>query len=754
MLLSQHNVTVHTVSELLWYLQRPSVPSETSPESVSNAERDVSNSLQDSSMEILEGDLSQLGPSPPRIISIDRPRSSLFALIIGIDEYLDRNIKNLSGAVADADSVRDFLLQDVGVPQEQIKNLRNSEATRLAIETEIQNLSGSSAIKENTPILIFYAGHGAQMPAGDLPARDGKIQMLVPYDFALAGSEDERGQGVLDVRLSSLLADLTSKKGDNITCIFDSCHSGSGTRGDEKDHTFAVRSIELPQSYTIPPSIFPSHSDLESSRISAIAKGSENVGLQSHVLLTACLPHQEAKERHGAGAFTSALLTLLREQGLDQLTYRGVIANLPDLPLQNPQCEGVHQDRVLFNSKVPSPRCELYPVKRSVDKPGHFMLQAGEAHGITAGAEFDIYSDKDMTSFICSVYVSGAPSCFNALCTIKPEAKSSPALLQEVDFPESAYALQTRAGVRKPLRVSIPLAEDFIDVFRLIASDMQSGDNAILLVDSEDEQPDLIVSLHSSPQSLAIAHFKIMSLLCRQHGFTRMPFDIPLDGADSAKKFHHILRSAAHFYDHLHCSANSKSEHINEGTNIEIDCFQLKDTGDLSSFEVIFAPDPEGKNLNIGGVLLMFIITMRFFAVVSALAAAGFATAQESARFGSVAVSPCGGFKGGNAITLTYNATTAIQQGNVPESVSFWVQGVNVTDGVQTPVSPFFRLAHNDNFDSQADPIFTTQITVPEPFGDFINAPFFVVTAFIIHGSDGLVEFGGVEDECPQIQPN
>ncbi|KAF5342908.1 hypothetical protein D9758_015402 [Tetrapyrgos nigripes] len=564
------------------------IPSD-SPESVSNAEREVPNSLQDSPTEVLEEDLSQLEPSPPRIIPIDRPRPSLFALIIGINEYVDPGIKNLTGAVADADSVQDFLLKDIGVPQEQIKNLRNAEATRLAIETEIQNLSSSSAIEKNTPILIFYAGHGAQMPAGDLPATNEKIEMLIPHDFSLAGSEDEQGQGILDVKL------FVSTRGP---CFKES---------DEKDSTFAVRSIELPQNYTIPLSIFPSHSDLESSRASAIAKGSENTGLRSHVLLAACLPNQDAKERHGSGAFTSALLTLLREHGLDQLTYQGVIANLPDLPQQNPQCEGVHQDRILFNSKVSSPKRELYLLKRSVHNPGHFVLQAGEAHGITAGAEFDIYSDRDMTSFIGSVRVSEPPSCFKALCTIKYEADSNSALLQGPDSSESVYALQTRVGERKSLRVLIPLAEDFIDVFQLIASDMQNGDNAILLVDNEDEQPDLIISSHPSPQSLPIAHFEIMYPLCRQYGLTRMPFDIPLDSADSAERIHRTLRSAAHFYHHLNCTANSKSKRIVEGKNIEMECFQLKESEDWSGFEDILVPDPEGKNLNIGGVITIDI---------------------------------------------------------------------------------------------------------------------------------------------------
>ncbi len=41
--------------------------------------------------------------------------------------------------------------------------------------------------------------------------------MLVSHDFISSGSDDSKqGQGVLDVRLSHLLADLAAKKSDNI----------------------------------------------------------------------------------------------------------------------------------------------------------------------------------------------------------------------------------------------------------------------------------------------------------------------------------------------------------------------------------------------------------------------------------------------------------------------------------------------------------------------------------------------------------
>ncbi|KAK0459041.1 hypothetical protein IW261DRAFT_1579148 [Armillaria novae-zelandiae] len=180
-------------------------------------------------------------PFPEWSFTIRRP-GLLFALIIGIDQYHSSGIRDLSGAVADADAVDAFLQEALRIPEGQIKNLCNEEATRLAIETAIKDLGNTPAIKKDDAILIFYAGHGAEAntPSGWASA-NGKIQMLVPHDFILGGSSDSKqGQGVLDVRFSHLLADLADKKSDNITVILDCCYLGSGTRADDDDPTYIV----------------------------------------------------------------------------------------------------------------------------------------------------------------------------------------------------------------------------------------------------------------------------------------------------------------------------------------------------------------------------------------------------------------------------------------------------------------------------------------------------------------------------------
>ncbi len=144
-------------------------------------------------------------------------------MIIGIDKYQNASpdLKNLNGAVADADDVKAYLQDSLGVPDDQIKVLQNQDATRDNIEKAIEDIGKNTAIKMDDPILIYYAGHGAEAdappgwPTG--PNVDGKIQMLVPHDFIPSGSSDSRqGQGILDIRLSYLLQDLAEKKSDNI----------------------------------------------------------------------------------------------------------------------------------------------------------------------------------------------------------------------------------------------------------------------------------------------------------------------------------------------------------------------------------------------------------------------------------------------------------------------------------------------------------------------------------------------------------
>ena len=151
-------------------------------------------------------------------MSPHRPPPRLFALIIGINEYESPNIPKLLGAVPDADAMRGYLQKHLGVPSSQIRNLRDSEATRAAIIEGIEAFSLNNEIKRGDPILIYYAGHGSSTdtPKGWEVGSTGKIELLIPYDHSSPLEDSNPKHGIPDRTLGVLLSQLAIAKGDNI----------------------------------------------------------------------------------------------------------------------------------------------------------------------------------------------------------------------------------------------------------------------------------------------------------------------------------------------------------------------------------------------------------------------------------------------------------------------------------------------------------------------------------------------------------
>src|SRR5690349_8204947 len=100
--------------------------------------------------------------------------SSLWALLIGIDEYRDEYVAkyNLRGCVNDVEAMRIFLVNQLGVPHDHIRVLTNQGATRTAILRAFQEfLIDNPAIAPGDQIVFHFSGHGSQMrdPTGIEP---------------------------------------------------------------------------------------------------------------------------------------------------------------------------------------------------------------------------------------------------------------------------------------------------------------------------------------------------------------------------------------------------------------------------------------------------------------------------------------------------------------------------------------------------------------------------------------------------------
>lgn len=102
-------------------------------------------------------------------------------MLIGIDTY--PHVSPLAGCVNDCNNMKAWLESSFDDVHQVL--LTNDQATRANILIAIQNLAKDKHIQENDPILIFFAGHGAEvkpLKEWKLPSKR-KIQMLIPYDF-------------------------------------------------------------------------------------------------------------------------------------------------------------------------------------------------------------------------------------------------------------------------------------------------------------------------------------------------------------------------------------------------------------------------------------------------------------------------------------------------------------------------------------------------------------------------------------------
>jgi hypothetical protein len=137
----------------------------------------------------------------------------IFALLIGINYLGIKNIKNiknsesyhpLSGGVADAHSVREYLENCLGVPSNQITSLIDKKATRLAIINAFSDLRTDDRIRKGDAILIYYSGHGG---------KDDQMG-IIPYDAVIP--DQLNVQPIHDFVLEILLARIANQKGNNI----------------------------------------------------------------------------------------------------------------------------------------------------------------------------------------------------------------------------------------------------------------------------------------------------------------------------------------------------------------------------------------------------------------------------------------------------------------------------------------------------------------------------------------------------------
>ena len=161
--------------------------------------------------------------------------SSLYAadraLIVGVEKYHDPLVPPTPGCEADARSMEQFISSVYQISE--IKVLINQEATAANIEHWFRSwlIAGT---RPGDRVFFFYAGHGSQIADdnGDESKDDGKDETLAPYDV-----NPRTGANMIrDDLFDELIARLSGRRA---VLVFDSCHSGTITRGIPKLKEFA-----------------------------------------------------------------------------------------------------------------------------------------------------------------------------------------------------------------------------------------------------------------------------------------------------------------------------------------------------------------------------------------------------------------------------------------------------------------------------------------------------------------------------------
>ncbi len=339
-----------------------------------------------------------------------------YALIIGVNAYPDsktskKPIGDLGGCVNDAMLIKSVLRDKFGVPESGIRFLASPapEGRPENLATRANILAGFEELIEKADsddmVVVYFAGHGSRVKDRDLDEGSGMDSSILPCDAIRWSSKDEFvTDEVIDVTDDEVHVKLLrlAKKTDNVTLIFDSCHSGTMSRGPGDPHMVARQAPEderpADQLQPIP------YTDEERALLAESRKRNASgwaSPMGKYVMISGCrdsefsyeteVPGTQGGETVTHGALTYYLVEALRSAKPGD-TYRDVFERLAPKVMannasQHPQIDGA-QDREIFGTREIEPLAFV----RVVDVQGSKVtLDGGAAHGLTVGSVWTVH---------------------------------------------------------------------------------------------------------------------------------------------------------------------------------------------------------------------------------------------------------------------------------------------------------------------------------------------------------------------------
>src|SRR5262249_40850835 len=165
------------------------------------------------------------------------------ALIVGVEKYRDPRVPDTPGCEADARAMEQLIKSVYKFTE--VKILLNEEATASNIERWFRSwlIAGT---RPGDRVFFFYAGHGSQIADDNGDESDGKDETLAPYDINPISGANIIRDDLFDEMIGKL-------SGRRAVLVFDSCHSGTISRGVPKLKDFArgggVRYLPTPEQF-------------------------------------------------------------------------------------------------------------------------------------------------------------------------------------------------------------------------------------------------------------------------------------------------------------------------------------------------------------------------------------------------------------------------------------------------------------------------------------------------------------------------
>lgn len=314
------------------------------------------------------------------------PRERWRALLIGINRY--RHVGDLDGAVNDVKRVRHFLEDHIGVPAENITALVDEQATRAAMIEALLELGRRDDLQPGDQVLVHYSGHGANMrdprPGSKTPS--GYIESLVAHDSGRGGEYN-----IPDYIFGALLRRIGEKA--HLTVVLDCCHSGSGTRREE-------RSRQCDPDERMPEKLDAATIDALEERGPAFPDGD-----LPYTVLAACRDRERALEhsqevgdaQQSNGVFTTCLYDAFGRVAAG-LSYGRLMERVgPEVTArsqyQHPNVDG-NPDRIVFGGA--DVRYDAFVTVRAVTV-NSVTLGAGLLHGLTRDTTLAVYPSDTQT---------------------------------------------------------------------------------------------------------------------------------------------------------------------------------------------------------------------------------------------------------------------------------------------------------------------------------------------------------------------